>query len=759
MEDIQYLNPLTDDIPLPNVGDTLWIWAKWLDLPGVPEWKGFMNCVTRDEIFEKTKDRLYWLHQGRKWSERTVEHNICSSISRQSARRSSARIILGQVDIKVLERDTVNAAMKDLLTEPPSLDTLNQNRQLIGLATKMENKLEQLKGNGLTATLWIQYFNMVTLMKEYIFAERSGDWNVHLKCVQQMIPFFSCKWSFCICQIMPFISAGYVDALICNVHFSSTEQHTDVAKLTLWLENHPPFPSTQEIMSLETGVVDDSNIDCYNAISVGKIAMTEVVGKHFSDVNLSRRNEALPMACVNGSIKIIYYVSLVDLVLLFKKISVVKQTNEDLRMYLEYELAPFPLALFNEARMRKTKISSLYDLFATWEKDTNFENTCIVVDGGFLYNAKKSVDIHFGEDTGVTTKQDHFLSNDTNKSRLISMLSAKLKDNGIEFLESSGDAATLIVSTATKKCFMSDNVTIVEDVDMLVLLTALALTEREIVLENIKATSLKLHRYNSFTKPVTNIKPDISSLSPTAGAAKQHTFRVYHQVQQWLGKELPPDLWGWKCAQNRPVPTTTEDAVAPEGMLNLIFCRSTVYNTCHGDCLNGIATAINEEDENEDLSLDTIDYMQSCATRRGPTPPVDDAPRKKLPKMTLKQKLRISSRRGLECQWTRIDSSLMTVSLIGWECKLSWAKSSKLSSSVALLSTYLRKVTYRRHDSDALIYEKQQPRVLGCDWFQELHLKSLELCNSRPGCTNDCTGPRSYDPGSNTMSSRTRVPM
>ncbi|KAJ8877079.1 hypothetical protein PR048_021531 [Dryococelus australis] len=55
--------------------------------------------------------------------------------------------------------------MKDLLTEPLSLDT-----HPIGIATKMRNKLEQLRGNGPIAALC--------------------DWNVHLKCVQQMIPFF-----------------------------------------------------------------------------------------------------------------------------------------------------------------------------------------------------------------------------------------------------------------------------------------------------------------------------------------------------------------------------------------------------------------------------------------------------------------------------------------------------------------------------------------------------------------------------------------
>ncbi|GBL72519.1 hypothetical protein AVEN_192705-1, partial [Araneus ventricosus] len=47
----------------------------------------------------------------------------------------------------------------------------------------------------------------------------------------------------------------------------------------------------------------------------------------------------------------------------------------------------------------------------------------------------------------------------------------------------------------------------------------------------------------------TKVKSDLSSLRPTKGAAEQHSFRVYLQIQQWLINQLPPDQWGW--AQRR----------------------------------------------------------------------------------------------------------------------------------------------------------------------------------------------------------------
>lgn len=48
----------------------------------------------------------------------------------------------------------------------------------------------ELEGRGKTCKLWITYFHMVSLFKDFIAAERMGDWDLHLKTVELMIPFF-----------------------------------------------------------------------------------------------------------------------------------------------------------------------------------------------------------------------------------------------------------------------------------------------------------------------------------------------------------------------------------------------------------------------------------------------------------------------------------------------------------------------------------------------------------------------------------------
>lgn len=88
-------------------------------------------------------------------------------------------------------------------------------------------------------------------------------------------------------------------------------------------------------------------------------------------------------------------------------------------------------------------------------------------------------DVEFNENTPLKIGQEKFLSNSKNKSRLIDMLRKKLSNNNIFTCQAESDADRLIVETAIN--LQSTNVTVVsEDIDVLVLLTALTPNDREI---------------------------------------------------------------------------------------------------------------------------------------------------------------------------------------------------------------------------------------------------------------------------------------
>jgi len=177
-----------------------------------------------------------------------------------------------------------------------------------------------------------------------------------------------------------------------GVLFSTSEQHADfrqarqnkdaadIAKLTDWFEEFPPFPETRDIISIVTGVVGDTTITCYNAVAVGKQAMAKMVNSTFSNIKLARKDRALPLSIVSSSIQIKDEKIPVDPFLLFQRISISKKTDEDLKLYMEYELAPFPLALFSESGMRKSTKSALYKLFNTTTKDVHVAQIHIVFD-------------------------------------------------------------------------------------------------------------------------------------------------------------------------------------------------------------------------------------------------------------------------------------------------------------------------------------------------------------------------------------------
>jgi len=125
-------------------------------------------------------------------------------------------------------------------------------------------------------------------------------------------------------------------------------------------------------------------------------------------------------------------------------------------------------------------------------------------------------------------------------------------------------------------------------------------------------------------------KIQLAGLPPTSAAAREHSFRVYLQVQQWLGFELPPTKWGWELTNGQLQPVLTRIPPAPEHLLNLISCscktgcerscgckKTGLFCTilcgyCHGDgCSNSEQPVICETDK--DSALEYADFFSSNA--------------------------------------------------------------------------------------------------------------------------------------------------
>ena len=112
----------------------------------------------------------------------------------------------------------------------------------------------------------------------------------------------------------------------------------------------------------------------------------------------------------------------------------------------------------------------------------------------------------------------------------------------------------------------------------------------EVLYNSKPGNSLDFERAARFSSKVASrlvyLPPE--SLPPTCDAAKYHSYRVYHQVQTWLGNSLDPTKWGWVLYKGQHVenlkPVRMQRDAAPASLLKLVKCN------CHGKCDKNICS-------------------------------------------------------------------------------------------------------------------------------------------------------------------------
>lgn len=231
-----------------------------------------------------------------------------------------------------------------------------------------------------------------------------------------------------------------------------------------------------------------------------------------------------PLALATKSGKLREDTMLFDSHQLFNRIICLKKTEQDLKKYFYYELAPSPPSLFNNGLMRKGNKSSLIKLLnpksctsptneilyvidggwllhrVIWPKLANFDqianlyvsyilkhfgvNTRVVFDGYYDIPSTKDeehrrrkkkkipVEVVLNNSSVLTVPQGEFLSHEKNKYQLIQLLKVCFEERNILTFEASGDADHLIVSTAVNLAKNETNLSVIvvgEDTDLIVL--------------------------------------------------------------------------------------------------------------------------------------------------------------------------------------------------------------------------------------------------------------------------------------------------
>lgn len=91
---------------------------------------------------------------------------------------------------------------------------------------------------------------------------------------------------------------------LCNVRLDIVDQHVDardsrierdnedVQKLIEWFTSHNPFPQMNQIMAIDSGIVDDDKINCHKAYEIGLIFMRSMIGEQFDNVKLKQSSSS-----------------------------------------------------------------------------------------------------------------------------------------------------------------------------------------------------------------------------------------------------------------------------------------------------------------------------------------------------------------------------------------------------------------------------------------------------------------------------------
>jgi hypothetical protein len=83
----------------------------------------------------------------------------------------------------------LKVTFKDVEQGQLDIDQLDSNESLIEIAKLLDEKKKSMTSP--TAKLWLQYLEMVDITLQYITAERTGNWDLHLETLSQMLPYYA----------------------------------------------------------------------------------------------------------------------------------------------------------------------------------------------------------------------------------------------------------------------------------------------------------------------------------------------------------------------------------------------------------------------------------------------------------------------------------------------------------------------------------------------------------------------------------------
>ena len=81
--------------------------------------------------------------------------------------------------------------LTDLLGKKKTTEEVCASGVLDAIKERARNKATMLAESSRTAALWIQYMNMIDILRSFIRAERTSNWELHLRTLTEMLPYLA----------------------------------------------------------------------------------------------------------------------------------------------------------------------------------------------------------------------------------------------------------------------------------------------------------------------------------------------------------------------------------------------------------------------------------------------------------------------------------------------------------------------------------------------------------------------------------------
>ncbi|KAG1652233.1 hypothetical protein GQR58_026445 [Nymphon striatum] len=354
-----------------------------------------------------------------------------------------------------------------------------------------------------------------------------------------------------------------------NSEARKSRDHNDTMKIFDYFQDYCPFKPGGELHNIATGITAGPDCNAHQANKVGERILAKMEGQDALAFSFRKKDKIEPIR--QNTVTIGGESVSIDPQVLFQRLLIVANSSDyDVKDLLCYELFTLPTALFDKhGLLREANKPQLADVLSVLPIDEEKREVpkYHVLDGGSLIH-------RFPWKRGTTF--DEIL-----KTYLNYYSCHRRRHRPIGFTIASPTMHNLIFRSDKQKRIQPKS-----GAETLMNFERAWSTKEEVKVagENallclyggeVKNTldSLRMRKYrNMVIKSLSNVQ--IQKLPPTPDAAKFHSFRVYYQVQVWMGKgcELNPENWEWRLQNGKLEPRTINRAPAPDSILKIIHC-------------------------------------------------------------------------------------------------------------------------------------------------------------------------------------------